>query len=158
VKVRTAQNWLAGEWIILGLLVFAILVAQYLWNKYGSLWQEPFDWYAAMILPTLSLLVAYFFPHAASHAPGAGAAPAPLQPPNAAAGAADDHVALVRFVVAFTLNSFYLLCCLGVVIAAAFRDGDNLHDFLKNSQAVLHAIQAFCGVSLGLFFVSAQRA
>jgi hypothetical protein len=183
MKLRTAQNWLVGGWLIVGLLVLAILIMQWLNRKYDDKWQGPFDWYSAMILPTLALLVAYFFPRrtaasgskdASAFIPAAAPSAVPREPTASAATAADipsppiatkvatargsqanGQIAGISFAIAFFLNLAYLFGCLGVVLATG---NDAPLARLKESETVLHGIQILSALSLGWFFVAKQDA
>lgn len=144
MKMRTAQKWLIAEWLILGLFLLGILVVQWLLGKYGDksqdMSQEAFNWFGAMIAPTLTLML------------GVGGF-------VAVAGAAHESAVEVEkfpFFVAFAFSLFYLIACLFVVLGSPFTAKTPL-TLLKDSETVLHYIQGLSGLTLGWFFGSNHK-
>ncbi|MGO9108199.1 MAG: hypothetical protein ACLP9L_03105 [Thermoguttaceae bacterium] len=138
MNLRTAQKWLIGEWLVLGLCLFLILVAQWLMHKYEDKWQDALNWFGAMIAPTFTLML------------GAGGF---IAIADAARGSTvNEKVEAFSFFVAIVCNSVYLICCLAVLLAIPFADKPLA--LLKDSETMLHFIQALSGLTLGWFFLS----
>ena len=138
IPTRACRKRLAILWFVGGLALFALLVFQSAFGKYGSKADEAWGWFLPTVMPVLSLIVGVLVLDAAS------------------AGRGDTRIDRFMFRLAFGLSAVYLVLVALVPLIQPFTGLSPL-ELMKRSSLWLGPLQGLVAAALGAFFVKGER-
>lgn len=134
IPKRRCQKRLALVWLGGGALVGVLLVLQTLGGKYGGAANEAWGWYAATVVPTLSVVM--------------GSVVRDLQQPDRG-----ERVDAFLFGLAMAASALYVLLVAGVFGFASWQGHRPALPVLRESTLYLGLLQGLVAAALGVFFV-----
>lgn len=134
MKRDHAMRQLATVWFAGAGLLFVLLFGQTLFDRYGDRAKEAWDWFAAVLLPVVTLIAGAFF--------------------SARADAGHDARRVNRRLYGITLGMsvLYLAAVLATVLLSPFSPLSPL-DLMASSKLWLELFQGLLATALGVFFV-----
>lgn len=138
VPLAHCQRRLALLWLPASAILFALLIAQSLFGKYGDQSGKAWSWFLPTVLPTLSLIV------------GAVAYSARQE-------ATTDTVEQFAYRLSIGLSVFYLALVAAVPLIQPLTSAQPF-EVMESSKLWLAPLQGLLGLALGAFFVSRQSA
>jgi hypothetical protein len=129
------QKRLAMVWVAGGMAVLLLLAVQAMRDVFGENSERAFAWFAATVLPTLTVIVGTVMSQAYSRTPPSTVQPFPY------------HLSL-------GLSVFYLVLVLASLMYAATSTSHTPLESLTRSLQYLGPVQVLVGLAVGAFFGS----